>query len=172
MGRVTTTSPSAPARQDHATAVGNLVEEVSGLLRLVHALKASVSRKSAHSLLYPLTSHGPLRLTALAEAVHADPSTISRQVGELVKEDLVRREPDPMDRRACQLVVTQAGQEAFEALRALRTAAMARALGDWSTDEVEQFSASFHRFTTSLEQSLGGNEAVTTIPSPTSEESR
>ena len=60
---------------------------------------------SALMLLFPLRFLGPMRVTDLAEAKQADPSTVSRQAAQLVKAGLVRREADPEDEhrppRAC-----------------------------------------------------------------------
>src|SRR4051795_4840148 len=61
---------------------------------------------SALMLLFPLRSLGPMRVTDLAEIKQADPSTISRQVAQLVKAGLARREADPVDGRASRLAVT------------------------------------------------------------------
>ena len=92
---------------DRAASEEQLATEVSTLMRLMHPVKAAAAReagpgvghdRSAMLLLFPLM-HAPLRPGALAEASFADPSTISRQVAELVKRGLVRREPDPSDGR-------------------------------------------------------------------------
>jgi DNA-binding MarR family transcriptional regulator len=161
-----------PPDTAHVAAVDLLVDEVAGLLRMVHALKAQVTSRSAHGLLFPLCAAGPLRLTALAEAVHADPSTTSRQVGELVRDELVRREPDPDDRRAVLLVVTDAGHDAVQRLREQRNAALAEALGDWTSEEIATFTASFRRFTAGLAQTLGGSAGAPATPCPNSPEDR
>lgn len=164
---MTTTTPAGSTR---LAAVGALLDEMSGLLRLVHAFKAQATSRSAHGLLFPLAAVGPVRLTTLAEMVHADPSTISRQVGELVRDDLVRREPDPEDRRAVLLVVTDEGHGTVRRLREQRTAQLADALGDWSVNEIAAFTADFRRFTTGMAQTLPG---VSACPAPTtSQESR
>src|SRR5215207_7419647 len=90
-------------------------------LRLIHALKsqhaAEERDRAALVLLFPLVRLGPLRQGALADLVHADPSTISRHVAVLVEKGLVRRVADETDGRASRLVVTDAGKAALEALR-------------------------------------------------------
>src|ERR1700742_2833233 len=107
---------------DRAAAEEQLATELSTLLRLMHPLKAAAAREGLHGdgqdrsamlLLFPLM-HAPQRPGALAELTHADPSTISRQVAELVQRGLVRREPDPSDGRASLLAITDAGRESCE----------------------------------------------------------
>jgi len=113
---------------DRAATEEQLATEVSTLLRLIHPLKAAAARdgggvlgpdRSAMLLLFPLMD-GPQRPGALAELSHADPSTISRQVAELVRRELVRREPDPSDGRASLLAITDAGREVCARVRTLR----------------------------------------------------
>jgi hypothetical protein len=57
---------------------------------------------------------GPRRAGALADAVHSDPSTISRQIGHLVKLGYVERTADPEDGRATLLAATDEGRRVLE----------------------------------------------------------
>ena len=61
---------------------------------------------SAHVVLKCLQNEGPLRAGALADCIHSDPSTVSRQVAALVKDGLLERRADPDDGRASLLVLT------------------------------------------------------------------
>ena len=107
-------------------------------LRLAHHAKQHVLgrgeqgiERSNYALLATLVHAGPLRANALAEALHSDPSTISRQVSALVGQGLVERESDPDDGRACVLAPTAAGVEVFRANHERRTRLMAALLRDW-----------------------------------------
>ena len=67
--------------------VDTLSEQLPRLLRLITAAKNNVSEsrdRAAILLLHPLARLGPLRQGALAEQLHADPSTVSRHVAVLV----------------------------------------------------------------------------------------
>ncbi|MEV6299752.1 MarR family transcriptional regulator [Actinoplanes sp. NPDC051861] len=109
---------------------------------------------SALMLLMPLQSMGPMRVTDLAELKQADPSTVSRQVAQLVKAGLARREADPEDGRASRLAVTPAGDAAVERLRAVRVALLAEALSDWPAERIATFTTLFEEFNTSIEALL------------------
>src|SRR4051794_21746858 len=61
---------------------------------------------SGHLVLRVLGQAGPCRSGSIAEALTADPSTVSRQVAALVREGLVERRADPGDGRACVLALT------------------------------------------------------------------
>jgi DNA-binding MarR family transcriptional regulator len=87
--------------------------QVVRLMRQLGSLKAQAATQGRHpvewssyALLLHLIQDGPMRSSALAETVCADPSTVSRQAATLVELGLVERRPDPDDRRAVQLAAT------------------------------------------------------------------
>jgi DNA-binding MarR family transcriptional regulator len=144
-------------RPDRADAEEQLATEVSTLLRRMHPLKAAAARelpgaghdRTAMLLLFPLVQ-GPLRAAALAEASHADPSTISRQVAELVRRGLVERQADPSDGRASLLAITDAGREVCERVRLLRRQLLASAVDGWPDEELATLARLLGRFNDAL----------------------
>jgi DNA-binding MarR family transcriptional regulator len=126
--------------------------------RLIHAFKAQMASESrdraALVLLFPLVNAGPLRQGALAELVHADPSTISRHVASLVDRKLVTRVADESDGRASRLVVTDAGLATLEQLRAEREAHIGSVIAGWSPADLKTFTTLFGRFLDDLSASL------------------
>ncbi|WP_433828763.1 MarR family winged helix-turn-helix transcriptional regulator [Actinoplanes sp. CA-015351] len=109
---------------------------------------------SALMLLRPLREQGPMRVTDLAEIKQADPSTISRQVAQLVKAGLARREADPVDGRASRLAVTESGVAACDRLRDARVALLASALHEWPAERVAAFTDMFEEFNSLIETHL------------------
>jgi DNA-binding MarR family transcriptional regulator len=124
---------------DTADAVGS---HLIRLIRLIERRQAqyqaehvdAVERATYHLLVH-LVKDGPRRAVALAEAVHSDPSTISRQIGHLVKLGYVERTADPEDGRATLLVATAEGRRVFEENRRLRNESIAQMLAHWSPDD-------------------------------------
>jgi DNA-binding MarR family transcriptional regulator len=108
--------------------------------------------QAAYIILYALVSEGPRRTTALAEAVHSDTSTVSRQVGALVRHGLVERQADPADGRACLLAATPRGVECFEAHRRARTAEMIQMLTNWSNQDLREGAELLDRLNGELER--------------------
>ena len=148
-------SPAGPpAAAEHASLSDQLVQ----LTRVMHVLKAQVTagsgpearERAAHVLLFPLTRVGPVRQGALAELVHADPSTVSRHVTLLVDRGLVRRIADEQDGRASRLVVTPAGEAVLEQMRRERDGLLAQVTADWAPGEVAAFTRQLHRFVQDL----------------------
>lgn len=106
---------------------------------------------AAYALLAHLITEGPRRTTALAEALHSDPSTISRQTAALVRLGLVERRSDQMDGRVCLLVATDEGERVFAEHRRRRDAHLAAMLAGWSESELRQFTFLLDRFNSDLE---------------------
>jgi DNA-binding MarR family transcriptional regulator len=132
-------------------------------MRLAHAHKAQLVSegrdRAALVLLFPLQKLGPLRQGALAELVHADPSTISRHVASLVDQGLVRRVADESDGRASRLVITEAGHTALQGLCAEREARVAKATAAWEPEDLATFTRLLGRLIDDLEASLPGSAA-------------
>jgi DNA-binding MarR family transcriptional regulator len=68
-------------------------------------------------LLWALRDEDGLPVGALAEHLGVNPSTITGHVDRLVRQDLVRREEDPSDRRIVRNYLTESGMVTVTALR-------------------------------------------------------
>ena len=139
-----------------------LADEVSGqLIRLVRLMERKQAQyqaehpdaveRATYLLLVHLVKGGPRRASALAEAVHSDPSTISRQVAQLVRLGLVERTADPEDGRATLLAATDEGRRVFEENRRVRNERIAEMLADWSVADRRNLAELLGRFSTAFE---------------------
>lgn len=115
--------------------------------------KAGVDR-STIMLLKTLLLLGPSRSSALAAAVHSDPSTVSRQIAALVRDGLVERRADPEDGRASVLVATEAGTAMLEEQRKRIGLALSRVVRQWPHEDVDTFLELFERFVADHERHL------------------
>ena len=107
--------------------------------------------KAGYMLMAHLVVGGPKRASALADAVHSDPSTVSRQVAQLVRAGLVERRADPMDGRACLLAATDDGRQLFDDLRAKRNLHLDQMLASWPLDRRQQLVELFDALNTDIE---------------------
>ena len=112
------------------------------LMRMVHKAKSMAAKqgpdgieRSAYSILFCLIHEGPQRTSKLADALHAEISTISRQSGSLVQHGLVERLADPEDGRACLLAPTREGLRVFEENRKQRNKWLATVMADWPEED-------------------------------------
>ena len=69
-----------------------------------------------------LRRHGVMRLSELSDWLHIAPRSTTEVVDALESRGLVRRRPDPGDRRATLVEVTEPGGELLEAIRDARGA--------------------------------------------------
>jgi DNA-binding MarR family transcriptional regulator len=143
-----------------------IADEVgSQLMRLVRLMERKQAQyqaehpdaveRATYHLLVHLVKDGPRRAGALAEAVHSDPSTISRQIGHLVRLGLVERTADPEDGRATLLAATVEGKRVFEENRRVRNERIAGMLEHWSEVDQRTLGDLLARFTTDFENFKG-----------------
>ena len=132
--------------------------ELTVLLRRTRSVSWEVAREvhpdlepNAYGLLLWLRRSGATRLTDLAVALGIGKGTLSRQINALEQVGLVRRDPDPSDRRAWRLGLTDEGQRRFDAARAGRLDQLRRTVHDWSEQELTDFARLLRRFNDSFE---------------------
>lgn len=135
----------------------DLVHELVTLVRGLRELGAAVGPTRGHRLDLPaavvlahLGDDGPLRLSTLAERIHLDLSTVSRQVPALERAGWLVREPDPHDRRAQLLQLTDEGRSALAERRRSHARLLAAALPTWSKDELRDLAHTLARFNADL----------------------
>ncbi|MFI5427421.1 MarR family winged helix-turn-helix transcriptional regulator [Aeromicrobium sp. UC242_57] len=105
---------------------------------------------SQATLLFTLKRRGALRLGDLAESMRLDASTVSRHVQQLADRELISREPDPVDGRACILAITDAGRAALTTTFDHRRSILTEALADWDDTERERLRDDLVRLNGSL----------------------
>lgn len=130
-----------------------LVQLVRGL-RELHGAVSSASRlpvdPSSAMVLSRLEDLGPVRLSALAQVLCLDISTVSRQVPVLERHGWVTRHRDPEDQRAQLFDLTDAGRAVLAEVRRSRVDVLRRLLPDWTEKELAAFAAQLHRFNTDV----------------------
>jgi len=135
-----------------------VVDQIVRFIRLSKraAAKFAATQKdgveqAAYYLLAVLVTEGPQRTTTLAETVHSDTSTVSRQIGALVRHGLVERQADPADGRACLLAATPTGQRCFDAQHRARTEQVAEVLQHWTSEDLHTVASLMARLNTDFE---------------------
>lgn len=134
----------------------NLGEALTRLIRLTRRAKTEAAAGSdgveatAGPLLAALAESGPMRANALAGAVFSDPSTVSRQVAQLVAAGYVERTGDPADRRASQLRLTSAGAAALHEHLQRRNRFLADVTAGWPNSDRRQIAVLVGRLAADL----------------------
>ena len=101
--------------------------------------------RAAVALLRQVADSDPLRPGELAHRLGVEASHVTRTVQQLQKAGYVTRAPDPDDRRAQRIELTEAGRKAVVSVRDAGARGMQMALSEWSTDELQQLASLFHR---------------------------
>lgn len=129
---------------------------------LVRLVKVLISMRQHAPTPHPYVDHThfpvlfnlaaePRRVSDLAGCVHADVSTVSRQVSHLVDHGLVAKSPDPHDGRVQILSLTDEGRNAIVEITAARGRWLRSVLADWSQQDAQELLSHVTRFADSLE---------------------
>ena len=149
---MTRTAPAAQAAPsaDVAAVADSVVELLRSFGKARARLLAAAAHDvewSAHVVLKCIASEGQLRVSDVAEFVHSDPSTVSRQIAALVKDGLLERHADPADGRASRLALTEKAAAVLAEHDQIRLAHFASVLDGWSDTDLRRFATMLRRFT-------------------------
>lgn len=132
--------------------------EVTALIRRVKRVVGDRARvihpdlgPAGYFMLLHLATAGPVRAADLAEALGHDKGGVSRHVQHLADLGLLERQPDPEDRRAQLLVITEQGHARLEAMHDERRKRFDARLSEWSADELADFARQLGRYNAALE---------------------
>ena len=120
---------------------------------------------ASYPILFNLVDE-PRRVSLLADCVHSDVSTVSRQVTMLVSHGLLDKVADPLDGRAHMVSLSAEGAELVERLKAARGEWFRQMLHDWDPADADAFNDQLDRFATSFEASKDKIRLIT-LPSGT-----
>lgn len=101
--------------------------------------------RAAVALLRQVADSESLRPGELANRLGVEASHVTRTVQQLEKSGYVTRVPDPQDRRAQRIELTEPGRQAIAQVREAGARGMQLALSDWTPEELRQLATLFHR---------------------------
>jgi DNA-binding MarR family transcriptional regulator len=137
-------------RHEHSTDSGDPDESLSeaffGVARALRRLTTSTLEpwevNPSHSrALRELDQHGVMRPSELSEHLRIAPRSATEVIDALEERGLVERRPDPNDRRATLVTLTESGRSTSTAIRAARTQEAERFFGDLTPTERSQLAA-------------------------------
>ena len=133
------------------------------LMKLVRQLETLGRRSSlyvrvdraGYLALRTLEALGPSSVNTVAQALHLDASTVTRQVSTLEAAGFACRRADPGDRRSSTISLTAEGRRTMGKVEQERRRVLEALLGDWTDDEVGDLG----RVMAKLNLSLAGSVA-------------
>ncbi|MCY0944675.1 MarR family transcriptional regulator [Streptomyces sp. H34-S5] len=144
------TTPTVPST---STRYQELARQLTG----IGAVKRDLARTlppdcpaGAAAVLTVLDRHGEMRLSRLAAFMAIDVSVTSRHVAHVADRGWIARETDPGDGRCRILRLTPAGRALLTELGTRYTAALERALADWSARDIDELNTLLARLRSSF----------------------
>ncbi|MDT0317727.1 MarR family winged helix-turn-helix transcriptional regulator [Streptomyces millisiae] len=148
---MSTSSPADPAVSPDVVEIESTLTRIAYLSnrarqheRLMALAGLSLDRAGA-ALLRQLAERESMRPGELAARLSVEASHVTRQVQHLERSGFVTRVPDPDDRRAQRVQLTEAGRAAVRRVRAVSCQGMQAALADWSPEDLHRLATLFRR---------------------------
>jgi len=126
---------------------------------------------SSFPILKLLSHQGPMRLSAVAQVLGLDASTVSRHVRQLEDRRLLERTGDPDDGRASRVAVSEQGGACLARGFAARREILSHALDGWTPEERDTLRLLLHRLLVSLMSPHDEHDERDDAPAPTQETS-
>jgi DNA-binding MarR family transcriptional regulator len=123
------------------TLAGDLDARLVALWRQIGRVQRHDLSRTAASVLATLRDGGPQRITALAVAEAIAQPSMTTLIGQLERDGLVARRPDPADARAVLVTITADGLERLLAIREARAAAVEARLAALEPEDREALAA-------------------------------
>lgn len=165
---------STPSELDDSV-VNGVADAITGLCKVLRRGMSEVSLSNgldaAGVVLLANLGRSSHTIGSLAKVVHSDASTVSRQVSHLTDLGLVAKQPDEQDRRVTSLELTDAGQRAWDEVKALRNTWFREALGDFTDQEASTLAELADRLLVSVRTDLDAACTGSHQPSRTTQHS-
>ncbi|MBW1638963.1 MULTISPECIES: MarR family winged helix-turn-helix transcriptional regulator [Microbacterium] len=136
---------SDPAADERTEALHALEAEFGELFSRVRRLYLAGAERvapglspGAYKMFSLIARRGEMTASELAERTLSDKSLVSRMVRELEGQGLIRRIPDPRDKRSSLLSATPEGLDRLTAARRHDDERLVRALEDWELADIRQ----------------------------------
>lgn len=138
-------TPVAPARPRHT--IGRLINRVR--VEVMEALDRELARydmSAAQLIVLATLANGDAdSASGLCKGISYDPGAMTRMLDRLEQKGLIRRRPNPDDRRSVNLELTAAGRVLYPQLAATKDAVQTRFLRGFSKDEVQMLESLLSR---------------------------
>ncbi|CAK1929764.1 MarR family transcriptional regulator [Vibrio crassostreae] len=122
---------------------------LESIFRLVHSLKRQMSEQieSLDSEIAPMnirvmkiiTKKSPCTAIDIAHYLNRDKAQVTRLVNALINQELVKKSPNPEDKRSQLLILTNKGQEVMSKVSDIDRDMLKRMTKGMAEDELEQF---------------------------------
>jgi DNA-binding MarR family transcriptional regulator len=152
----------APMPGSSTEGLGFLVADISRMMRRAFQARLEgtpITYAQARALVHLARQQG-IRQVDLADQLEVQPITLARLVDQLAGAGLVERRPDPLDRRAHRLHLTQAATPQLAAIMDVVAAVRAEAIGDMDEAQAARLLGGLQRMRGNLAAARGAVRAA------------
>lgn len=114
--------------------------------RTVENDKKKELKRASYLILLLISKNGPMGVKSIAEKLHLDISTVSRQAADLMEEELLEKKQSETDRRSYLYDINDKGQDVILYLRQERKQRFAKMIDEWEDAEIENFAHLLQKF--------------------------
>jgi DNA-binding MarR family transcriptional regulator len=145
---------------DAAAAVESTVDSLVTVLDVARMAQSPAVPPTQLRVLTIVAANRHTNMNRLAEALGVVPSSASRLCDRLEATGLLRRAPDPRDRREVRLVLTSAARRMLDELRERRRDALAEVLGRMTPAGRQELVRALAAFDAAVEAGAGQDDAA------------
>lgn len=103
-------------------------------------------KRASYLILMLISKNGPMGVKSIAEKLHLDISTVSRQAAGLMEDELLKKKQSETDRRSYLYDINDKGHDVILHIRQGRKQRFAKMIDQWEDEEIEEFAHLLHKF--------------------------
>ncbi|HBV22936.1 MAG TPA: MarR family transcriptional regulator [Jeotgalicoccus sp.] len=103
-------------------------------------------KRASYLILLLISKNGPMGVKSIAEKLHLDISTVSRQAADLMEDELLEKKQSETDRRSYLYDINDKGHDVILHIRQGRKQRFAKIIDEWEDKEIEDFAHLLQKF--------------------------
>lgn len=102
--------------------------------------------RASYLILLLISRNGPMGVKSIAEKLHLDISTVSRQAGGLLTEELLEKKQSRTDRRSYIYDINDKGWDVIAHTRKNRKQRFSKMIDKWEDEDIDEFARLLQKF--------------------------
>lgn len=114
--------------------------------RTVENDKNQEFKRASYLILLLISKNGPMGVKNIAEKLHLDISTVSRQAADLMEDKMLKKKKSETDRRSYLYDINDKGWDVMSHIRQSRKQRFSKMIDEWEDTEIENFAHLLQKF--------------------------
>lgn len=114
--------------------------------RIAETDKKQEFKRASYLILLLISKNGPMGVKSIAEKLHLDISTVSRQAADLMEDEMLKKKKSETDRRSYLYEINNKGWDTIAHIRQGRKQRFAKMIDEWEDTEIEDFTHLLQKF--------------------------